>query len=370
MEGDMSGEALHKNLSSHRGAERAHDPLHLFAAALLCKPLEPMPYEVDALVRSADSEAARMLAGGRIESDRREVTAYRILYRALRGRAARVRPTEIPKEPQWMRAVGALSWLRHRQRALLIIDTMTSLTVADAAEITSVPEREAWRIIAGAVGQVARALGRPTDVRRDLKQAAKHLLSTEAKAPESPAAERTTRRVVRLLLSTPAPKVPQPPTLEPDQTPVDALLALSEAEPPDITFEAPTPPKPPIPVPMVMPRPKVPAGSLIAAFALIVVLAALLPGASRAVIRSPSKPVVKGVTLTTPHTAAPHHAVVRPTVRVARGDSLWAIASRSLKDPMRWREIWRLNRGHIMTNGRRFTNPNLILPGWRLQLPG
>jgi len=313
-----------------------------------------------------------MLAGGRIESDRRDVTAYRLLYRALRGRAARVRPTEIVPEPPWMRAIGALSWLRHRQRALLILDTMTSLTVADAAEITSVPEREAWRIIAGAIGQVARALGRPTDVRRDLKAAAKHLLSTEPKAPETPAAERTARRVVRLLLATPAPKMPEPPAFEPDQTPVDALLALSETEPADITYAAPTPPKPPVPIPASsIPKPKLPAGGLVAAFALIVVLAALLPNTSRAVRpTAPTKPVVKGVTLTVPHAATQHHSVAPAAVRVARGDSLWAIAGRSLKDPMRWREIWRLNRGRLMPDGRRFTDPNLIMPGWRLRLPG
>jgi nucleoid-associated protein YgaU len=272
-----------------------------------------------------------------------------------------------------MRAVCALSWLRHRQRALLILDTMTSLTVADAAEITSVPEKEAWRIIAGAVGQVARALGRPTDVRRDLKQAALHLLATDAKAPETPAAERTARRVVRLLLATPAPKVPAPPELSPEQTPVDALLALSEAEPPDITLASPTPPKPPVPVPAAKPRQKMPRGGLVAAFAMIVVLAALLPNATHATKSPPSGPVVKGVTLTAPRSASPglHHSVAhRVTVRVARGDSLWVIAAQRLNDPLRWREIWRLNRGRVMAGGRRFTNPNLILPGWRLRLPG
>ena len=367
----MSGEALHQISGPHSRAERAHDPLHLFAAALLCKPLEPIPYEVDALVRSADAEASRMVAGGRVGSDRRDVTAYRLLYRALRGRAARVRPSEIASEPQWMRAVGALSWLRHRQRALLILDTMTSLTVADAAEITSVPEREAWRIIAGAIGQVARALGRPTDVRRDLKQAANHLLVTERKGPESPREERTARRVVRLLLATPAPKPPEPPGFSPEQTPVDALLALSESEPPDITFAAPTPPKPPVPMPAsAVVRPKLPRGSMVAVFALIVVLAALLPGTSRAVHTSPpSAPVVKGVTLTYGAVHGLHHVVAPTTARVVRGDTLWAIASRQLKDPLRWREIWRVNRGRLMPDGRRFTNPSLIMPGWRLRLP-
>ena len=97
-----------------------------------------------------------------------------------------------------------------------------------------------------------------------------------------------------------------------------------------------------------------------------------LPGASHAIRPThPSTPVVQGVTLTAPHATAPvHHAVARAVVRVARGDSLWAIAGRSLKDPLRWREIWRLNHGRVMADGRRFTDPDLILPGWRLRLPG
>jgi len=50
-------------------------------------------------------------------------------------------------------------------------------------------------------------------------------------------------------------------------------------------------------------------------------------------------------------------------------DSLWRIADRELGDGTRWVDIWDRNKGQPQPDGQIFTNPNLIHPGWTLQLP-
>ncbi|MCC6387452.1 MAG: LysM peptidoglycan-binding domain-containing protein [Dehalococcoidia bacterium] len=62
-------------------------------------------------------------------------------------------------------------------------------------------------------------------------------------------------------------------------------------------------------------------------------------------------------------------ATTPTTYTVVRGDNLWRIAERYLDDGFRWTDIWRLNQHHAMTDGRVFTDPNLIYPGWVLELP-
>ena len=57
------------------------------------------------------------------------------------------------------------------------------------------------------------------------------------------------------------------------------------------------------------------------------------------------------------------------TYRVTAGDTLWAIARRTLGDARRWRDIFDLNEGRRQPGGRQLTDPRLILPGWRLRLP-
>lgn len=55
---------------------------------------------------------------------------------------------------------------------------------------------------------------------------------------------------------------------------------------------------------------------------------------------------------------------------VEDGDMLRGIAARFLGDEMRWPEIFELNKGRAaMPDGRVFTNPDLIWPGLRLELP-
>src|SRR5512135_128388 len=204
----MNGEALHHIPGTTSRAHAAHGPLQLFAAALLCRPLEQLPSDVEALVRSADNEAARMAAGGRIDLARRDAAAYRLTYRALRERAAFVRPLDISAGPRWVRALEALSKLRHRQRALLILDAMSPLSAADAAEVTGVASSAVEGMIAIGVALVARALGGPVDVRHDLQLAAKRLAARREPAPKR-APAKAARPVVRRLLA-PQMSVPRP----------------------------------------------------------------------------------------------------------------------------------------------------------------
>lgn len=75
--------------------------------------------------------------------------------------------------------------------------------------------------------------------------------------------------------------------------------------------------------------------------------------------------------LTVPRHASP--AVPSPageTVIVQRNDSSWSIAEQHLGDGMRWRELWELNRGVQQPDGRAWTDPQIILKGWELRLPG
>jgi nucleoid-associated protein YgaU len=55
---------------------------------------------------------------------------------------------------------------------------------------------------------------------------------------------------------------------------------------------------------------------------------------------------------------------------VQRGDTLWDIADEQLGDPTAWPEIWADNAGHDMGGGHTFDDPDLILPGWELDVSG
>lgn len=57
------------------------------------------------------------------------------------------------------------------------------------------------------------------------------------------------------------------------------------------------------------------------------------------------------------------------SVTVHRGDSAWSIAETHLGDGMRWRELWDANRAITQPDGRTWTDPQIIRPGWQLRLP-
>jgi DNA-binding SARP family transcriptional activator len=54
---------------------------------------------------------------------------------------------------------------------------------------------------------------------------------------------------------------------------------------------------------------------------------------------------------------------------VKAGDNLWELAEDKLGDPHRWREIYKLNRGHEQANGYALTDPDEIHIGWVLAMP-
>ena len=57
------------------------------------------------------------------------------------------------------------------------------------------------------------------------------------------------------------------------------------------------------------------------------------------------------------------------TVTVDRGDSAWSLAGKYLGDPMRWRELWDLNRHTVQPDGRTWNNQQTIVPGWLIRIP-
>lgn len=57
------------------------------------------------------------------------------------------------------------------------------------------------------------------------------------------------------------------------------------------------------------------------------------------------------------------------TYRVKPHDTLWEIAKTHLGDPMRYREIVKLNEGRQMADGATFTSDGWIRPGWVIRMP-
>jgi hypothetical protein len=124
-------------------------------------------------------------------------------------------------------------------------------------------------------------------------------------------------------------------------------------------------------VPLAGPLQKM-AGRLVAAVAILLVLSAARAEGPHAAaprpLQVPGAAVVLDLTSTAP-AAAPVAQPGLPTYTAQARDTLWDIAEQHLSDPMRWQEIWNLNRDHQQVDGTQFTNPDLICPGWQLTLP-
>ena len=69
---------------------------------------------------------------------------------------------------------------------------------------------------------------------------------------------------------------------------------------------------------------------------------------------------------------AAHRQLKLTTVKVPEGrhhDTLWGIAERTLGDPLRYKEIYELNKDRVQPDGSRLTDADLIRPGWQMILP-
>jgi DNA-binding SARP family transcriptional activator/LysM repeat protein len=92
------------------------------------------------------------------------------------------------------------------------------------------------------------------------------------------------------------------------------------------------------------------------------------------------RPQPDGATLTDPSVIRPGWTLQIPApaarqaapdaVTVQPGDTLWGIAERELGDGHRFAEIVDLNQSVTQPDGRRLDDPQVIEPGWVLQLPG
>ncbi len=81
-------------------------------------------------------------------------------------------------------------------------------------------------------------------------------------------------------------------------------------------------------------------------------------------------PPLLSIDRSTPTQSAARAGDAPATYTVARGDTLSAIAQRCLGDDDRWPEIFALNRGtHFPDVGGTLRDPDLIYPGWTLDLP-
>lgn len=123
--------------------------------------------------------------------------------------------------------------------------------------------------------------------------------------------------------------------------------------------------------PAVRDRRTGPAASLVTLLLTAVtvsVIASRTPAAAKTGIVSPVRSAVS-VTAPAVPTAYAQPTTAASAYTVVDGDTLWDIAAHHLGNAQRWHEIYGLNSPRVQPDGQRLTDPNLILPGWTLELP-
>lgn len=109
--------------------------------------------------------------------------------------------------------------------------------------------------------------------------------------------------------------------------------------------------------------------AVVAPFAPRTAGAAPLPRPTPVTATMPANGPVEAAVTPAAAEAAPDAAVAMTTCVVRADDTLWDLAQTHLGDPLRWREIYEMNRGRLQPDGRRLEDAGLLRPNWRLMLP-
>ena len=97
--------------------------------------------------------------------------------------------------------------------------------------------------------------------------------------------------------------------------------------------------------------------------------ASLTPSRSAQTVTTRAISAIPATPATTRPTPAPTEAPIPSVWTVSTGDCLWSIAERIEGDGEAWTLLANANLGHVMADGRIFTDPSLIYPGWVLVIP-
>lgn len=226
----------------------APSPAHrFFGAALLVRASDQLPLGVRAILRWAEAEARREVGSGRAKAGTELTLGLRLAYRGLRAEAAAIRgPVPDGEEHPADAVLRALSGVRHRQRAVLILRHGLGLDAAAVATVVGIRQAEVEGILVRAEAALAKGIRRPIDVARSLGKLGRPARSRPRAAPRpAPAGApgkawprpdppgpgvaevtRIPRAVTRVLIAPPSPAVAEATVASaPVRSAVEALIA-------------------------------------------------------------------------------------------------------------------------------------------------
>lgn len=117
------------------------------------------------------------------------------------------------------------------------------------------------------------------------------------------------------------------------------------------------------------PGPRLELPGLGASRTLASVLVAGLLGAGTGTASAAPPPPIAVIATLNPVAVQTSQPADAPTYSVQPRDTLWRIAESQLGDPLRWREIYTLNAGIVQPDGGRLTEAALLHAGWVLVMP-